>query len=121
MPLSQLPDLLSAWLTDISAALDRRSAPRLLLLLVGALFAKGRRTVTSWFRAAGITGEFRPAYNALWAAGRRADALAYRLLCLALKPLMRRVSGDHVLFAIDDTPTARYGLVLSRRFLQSGG
>lgn len=109
MPLSQLPALLSAWLTDITAALDRRSAPRLLLLLVGALFAKGRRTVTSWFRAAGITTEFRPAYNALWATGRRADALAYRLLCLALKPLMRQLADDHVLFAIDDTPTARYG------------
>src|SRR5215831_1242883 len=85
MPLSQLPDLLSAWLTDIAAALDRRSGPRLLLLLFGALFAKGRRTVTSWFRAAGITTDFRPAYNALWAAGRHAHALAYRLLCLALK------------------------------------
>src|SRR6516165_8107772 len=109
MPLSQLPALLSAWLTDITAALDRRSAPRLLLLLVGALFAKGRRTVTSWFRAADITTEFRLAYNALWAVGRQADALAYRLLCLALKPLMRRLSGDHVLFAIDDTPTSRYG------------
>jgi hypothetical protein len=109
MPLSQLPDLLSAWLTDLVAALDRRSAPRLLLLLVGALFAKGRRTVTSWFRAAGITTEFRPAYNALWAAGRKADALGYRFLCLVLKPLIRRLGGDHVLFAIDDTPTARYG------------
>jgi len=109
MPLSQLPDLLSAWFTDISASLDRRSAPRLLLLLVGALFAKGRRTVTSWFRAAGITTEFRPAYNALWAAGRHADALGYRLLCIALKPLMRHLAGDHLLFAIDDTPTARYG------------
>jgi hypothetical protein len=41
MPLSQLPALLSAWLTDATSALDRRSAPRLLLLLVGALFAKG--------------------------------------------------------------------------------
>ena len=109
MPLSQLPTLLSAWMSDITAALDRRSAPRLLSLLLGALFAKGRRTVTSWFRAAGITTEFRPAYNALWAAGRHADALAYRLVCLALKPLMRRLAGDHVLFAIDDTPTARYG------------
>jgi hypothetical protein len=79
-------------------------------LLLGALFAKGRRTVTSWFRAAGITTKFRPAYNALWAAGRHADALAYRLLCLALKTLMRRLAGDHVLFAIDDTPTGRYGL-----------
>jgi hypothetical protein len=109
MPLSQLPALLSAWLTDITAALDRRSAPRLLLLFVGALFAKGRRTVTSWFRAVGITTDFRHAYSALWAAGRKADALGYRFLCLALKPLIRRLGGEHVLFAIDDTPTARYG------------
>src|SRR5215469_1522155 len=109
MPSSQIPARLSASVTDLSAALDRRSAPRLLLLLVGALFAKGRRTVTSWFRAAGITTDFRPAYSALWAAGRHADALAYRLLCLALKPLMRHLADDHVLFAIDDTPTARYG------------
>jgi hypothetical protein len=109
MPLSQLPTLLSAWLTSIMGALDRRSAPRRWLLLLGALFAKGRRTVTRWFRAAGITHDFRCAYSALWAAGRRAEALAYRLLCAALKPLMGRVAGDHLVFAIDDTPTARYG------------
>ena len=109
MQLSQLPALLSAWLTDISVALDRRSAPRLLQLFVGALFARGRRTVTSWFRAAGITSEFRPAYNALWAAGRRADALSYRLLCAVLKPVMRRAGQGPLRFAIDDTPTARYG------------
>jgi hypothetical protein len=109
MPLSQLPTLLSVCFADLSAALDRRSAPRLLRLLVGALFAKGRRTVTSWFRAAGISTDFRQAYNALWAAGRHAEALAYRLLGLALKPLMRRLAGDHALFAIDDTPSARYG------------
>ena len=65
MPLSQLPAFLSACFDDLSAALDRRSAPRLFLLLLGALFAKGRRTVTSWFRAAGITTDFRHAYNAL--------------------------------------------------------
>ena len=79
------------------------------MLLCGALFARGRRTVTSWFRAAGITADFRPAYNALWAAGRRAEALAYRLLRCALRPLLRLAPGDHLLFAIDDTPTARYG------------
>jgi hypothetical protein len=109
MSFSQLPAPLSAWLTTVAAALDARSAPRLLALFVGALFARGRRTVTSWFRAAGITGEFRPAYNALWAAGRRAPDLAYRLLNGVLKPLLRRVPGDHLLFALDDTPTARYG------------
>ena len=109
MPFSQLPALLSAWLCQIVGALDRRSAPRLLSLFLGALFARGRRTVTSWFRAAGIGADFRPAYNALWAAGRRAQALAHRLLCLALLPLMRCLPGGHLLFAIDDTPTPRYG------------
>lgn len=73
----------------------------------GALFARGRRTVTAWFRAAGITGDFRRAYNALWAAGRQAHALAYRLLGCALLPLMRQAAGDHLLFALDDTPTSR--------------
>lgn len=109
MPLSHLPANLSAWLSQIVGVLDRRSAPRLLQLLLGALFARGRRTVTSWFRAAGITDAFRPAYNALGSAGRRADALAYRLLGCVLLPLMRCVPGDHLLFALDDTPTPRYG------------
>lgn len=109
MPLSQLPTLLSAWLTDLSAALDRRSAPQLFRLFVGALFAKGRRTVTSWFRPAGIGTDFRRAYAALWSAGRRVDALSYRLLCAVLKPLMRRAGDGPLRFAIDDTPTARYG------------
>jgi len=109
MPLSYLPAALSACLGQIVGALDRRSAPRLLLLFVGALFARGRRTVTSWFRAAGITLDFRRAYSALWAAGRRAEGLASRLLCTTLKPLMRRAPGGHLLFGIDDTPTARYG------------
>jgi hypothetical protein len=109
MPLSQLPAFLSACFDDLAAALDRRSAPRLVLLFCGALLARGRRTVTSWFRAAGISRDFRHAYNALWAAGRHAEALAYRLLSIALKPLMRHAPGDHLLFAIDDTPTARYG------------
>src|SRR6516162_5047062 len=109
MSFTHLPALLSTWFSQLSTTLDRRAAPRLLLLFGGALFARGRRTVTSWFRAAGITTEFRPAYSALWAAGRRAEALAHRLLCRAVAPLLRRAPGAHLLFAIDDTPTARYG------------
>ncbi len=109
MPCSQLPATPSAWLALLPGALDRRSAPRLLRLLLGALFARGRRTVTSWFRPAGITTDFRRAYAALWAAGRRADGIACRLLRGILAPLLALAPGDHLLFAIDDTPTARYG------------
>jgi hypothetical protein len=109
MPFSHLPAAVSAWFSLLVGALDRRSAPRLFLLLLGALFARGRRTVTSWFRAAGVADAFRPAYHALWAAGRRAPSLACRLLGCVLLPLMRRIPGDHWLFALDDTPTPRYG------------
>src|SRR5262249_11205949 len=109
MSLSYLPAPVSAWLSQIPVVLDRRSAPRLLALLVGALSARGRRRVTSWFRAAGITADFRPAYNALWAVGRRAQAVALQLLAWVVRPLWRALPGDHLLFALDDTPTARYG------------
>jgi hypothetical protein len=109
MPFSQLPALRSAWLSDIAAALDRRSAPRLLALFCGAIFARRRRTVTSWFRPAGITANFRRAYSALWAAGRRAEVLAHRLFRCAVAPLLELSPGRSLRFAIDDTPTARYG------------
>jgi hypothetical protein len=109
MLLSQLPATLSAWLSCLAGVLDPRSAPRLFVLLCGALCARGRRTVTSWFRAAGITDAFRPAYNALGAAGRKEHMLAYRLLAGVLLPVLRRLPGERWLFAIDDTPTARYG------------
>lgn len=40
------------WFSWLAAALDRRSAPRLALLFLGAVLARGRRTVTTWIRAA---------------------------------------------------------------------
>jgi len=39
------------WFPRIAAALDRRSAPRLTLLFLGAVLARGRRTVTTTERA----------------------------------------------------------------------
>jgi hypothetical protein len=109
MPLSHLPALVSACFCRVTAALDRRSAPRLLLLLTGALFARGRRTVTSWFRAAGIALDFRRAYSALWSAGRCAEDLTSRLCCGTVWPLLRGAPGGRLLFGLDDTPTIRYG------------
>lgn len=43
----------------LTAVLDPRSGPRLAWLLVGALLARGRRTVTRWIRAAGLIDEYR--------------------------------------------------------------
>ncbi len=109
MLFSYLPPQLSAWFFSLSGALDKRSAAHLALVLPGILFARGRRTVTSWLRAAGITSAFRLCYNAVWSAGRRCRRIAARLLLVVLKPLMRLLAGDRLLFAIDDTPGKRYG------------
>lgn len=95
------------WFSRLASALDPRSAPRLAWLLVGAILARGRRTVTSWIRAAGLSDEFRPCYATVSAAGKRADLIAARLAHAAVKPL---VSGaTRLTFALDDTPTERYG------------
>src|SRR5262249_22653233 len=44
----------------LASALDTRSAPRLVCLALRAILVRGRRTVTSWIRAAVLSGEFRP-------------------------------------------------------------
>jgi hypothetical protein len=83
-----------------------RLAWRLAPLLRGALFARGRRTVASWLRAAGLGADFPAYYHFLAAVGRCTQAVAGPLLRLALG---RVGSGDRLLFARDDTPTPRYG------------
>src|SRR5271155_2956438 len=105
MPLSCLPALLTSCFAQLAYWLDRRSATRLPRLLRGILFARGRRTVTSWFRAAGITHAFRRGYATVWACGRRSDRLAYTVL-KTVEPL---VADERLVVAIDDTPTPRFG------------
>jgi hypothetical protein len=105
MSLSHLPAFLANAFDDLAHWLDRRSGARLPLLLLGALLASGRRTVTSWFRAAGITGDFRQAYATVCAAGARTDQLAISAVH-AVTPLLGK---GRLLLAIDDTPTPRWG------------
>src|SRR5689334_19670973 len=95
------------WFDRLAAVLDRRSAPRLALLFLGAVLARGRRTVTSWIRAARLSDQFRPCYTAMAAAGKKADSIAGRLTLEAVKPLV--AGANRLLLGLDDTPTQRYG------------
>jgi hypothetical protein len=104
-PLSHLPSFLATAFADLAHWLDKRSAARVPLLLVGILFASGRRTVTSWFRAAGIAQGFRQGYVTVCSVGRRADDMAFSAL-RAVRPLL---GTRRLVLAIDDTPTPRYG------------
>jgi hypothetical protein len=107
MSLSCLPAFLATCFLRLGSFLDARVARRLPQLLLGILFATGRRTATTWFRAAGLAPDFRQAYHALYAVGRRASFVAWEVFQSAFRahllPLPRLV------FALDDTPTARYG------------
>jgi hypothetical protein len=106
MLLSQLPPWLSRVFGRFAAFLDRRTALRLPLLLLGILLASGRRTATSWFRAAGITQDFRRAYHVISAVGRAADSMSWAAwhTCEPCLTGRRRLT-----VALDDTPTPRYG------------
>ena len=95
------------WFSRLASVLDRRSATRLAMLFLGAVLARGRRTITSWIRAAKLSDQFRPCYTAVAAAGKKADSIAARLVIEAIKPLV--AGAERLTVALDDTPTERYG------------
>jgi hypothetical protein len=95
------------WFARLASALDRRSAPRLALLFLGAVLARGRRTVTSWIRAAGLSDHFQHCYTAVAAAGKKAETVAAYLVLTVVEPLLSGVG--RLTIALDDTPTPRYG------------
>ncbi len=94
------------WVQWLAAGLHGRSRWRLSLILLGIVFARGRRTVTTWLRAVGIKDDFADYYYFLQPLGRKSKALAERLFMLLL---MHLPTGSRLLLAVDDTPTKRYG------------
>jgi hypothetical protein len=100
-----LPAMLTSVFGALGLWLHVRTAARLPFLLLGILFARGRRTVTSWFRAGGISDDFRQGYVTVCAVGKEADCMAVTIQA-TVQPLL---DPKRLLVGIDDTPTARYG------------
>lgn len=100
------PEDWAEWSQWLAAGLHARNRWRLPVLLVGILFAHGRRTVTTWLRAAGVSTDYRDYYYFLAPLGRKAGSVATQLLLLLLRTLRL---PDRLLVVIDDTPTKRYG------------
>lgn len=95
------------WIDWLAAGLHGRSRWRLSVLMMGLVFAGGRRVVAAWLRTAGLSADYQDYYFFLQSIGRRWPELGRRVLVLVL----RRVLAKHkrVLLAIDDSPTKRYG------------
>jgi hypothetical protein len=108
MSFSELPPFLSAALLACVSLLDCRVRAQVRTLLLGALFACGRRTVSSWLRAACVGEDFRRHYHALHSVGRCAADCSAGLLRLLL-PWLLSVCGERLVLALDDTPCKRYG------------
>ena len=102
----ECPEQWSEWSQWLSAGLHARNRWRLPVLMVGVLFAGGRRTVTTWLRAAGVSDDFDDYYYFLAALGRKTESIATQLVALVFEtlPLPQRM-----LLVIDDSPTKRYG------------
>jgi uncharacterized ParB-like nuclease family protein len=101
------PPPLQDFLETLSWFLDRRHSELLQPLFLGLLLAHGPRTATAWFRAGGLADDYRRAYTLLGTIGRsKCDSFAgvlFRHLGRTIDP------GPRWLFALDDTPTPRYG------------
>src|ERR1700749_1299925 len=95
------------WFSWLAPALDRRSAPRPARMFLGAVLARGRRTVTTWIRAAKLSGRYQSCYIAVAAAGKRGERIAPRLLTAGVPPLLK--GATRLTLALDDPPTKRYG------------
>lgn len=105
----KIPVFVSTWIDRIAYFLDARVRPMLALVYVGLLCAnERRRTATSWFRAVGIGTEFRRGYRVIGSVGRAAATIAGSLLA-DLQRSAALADASRLLFALDDTPTARYG------------
>lgn len=98
----------ATWVQGMSRLLDPRNGFRLAIVVAGVMLASGRRTASSWFRAAGVGDDWDRFYDLLAAVGKQSAALGTSLL----HGIVRRFDpgpDGHWTFAIDDTPTERYG------------
>jgi len=102
----ECPEQWSEWNAWLSAGLHARNRWRLPVLLTGILFASGRRTVTTWLRAAGVSDDFQDYYYFLECVGRKSESIATQLVGLVLRTLPL---PERMLLVIDDSPTKRYG------------
>ena len=96
----------TAWINRLASLLDARYSWRLLPLMAGLVFATGRRTVSSWLRAGGLSNDYQDYYYFLCALGDKVEWLAATLLRIAVEVI---VPSGRILVALDDTPSKRYG------------
>ena len=101
------PDSWQVLVVALCGILHQRSAWRLSIIIAGIIFANGRKTITSWFRAAGITQRYKAFYYFIGSIGQKTETIATVLFEFMVNLIYRK--DARVLMGIDDSPTKRYG------------
>jgi hypothetical protein len=101
------PDHWQVMVIALSSVLHQRSQWRLATLLAAMLFAKGRKTITSWLRAAGINRRYKAYYYFIGSLTQKTENIATQLFKIMISKMYKNENA--VLAAIDDSPTERYG------------
>jgi hypothetical protein len=103
-----LTGTVASLVASMSESLDKRIGFRLPIVIAGAMLAGGRRTAASWFRCGGVKDDWDRFYEMLPSIGRNTVSLMLPLLMFIFKRFDPGASG-HWTFAIDDSPTKRFG------------
>jgi hypothetical protein len=90
----------------LSSVLHQRSEWRLAMILVAMFFARGRKAITSWLRAAGINRCYKAYYYFIGSLGNKTENIATELFEIMVKRIYKNTNT--VLVAIDDSSTSRY-------------
>jgi hypothetical protein len=92
---------------QMERGLHRRLRKSWWVILFGMLMATGRRTISSWLRAAGVVDNHQGYYYAVASIGRKAEELGRRLL-VSMMSLFPE-DPPRVDLIVDDTPSKRFG------------
>lgn len=105
------PDYWQVMVVALSCALHQRSAWRLSIIFMAMLFAKGRKTITSWLRAADINRCYKAYYYFIGSLAKKTENIATELFEIMIRIIYKNTNT--ILAAIDDSPTPRYGPKIS--------
>src|SRR4030042_3067475 len=101
------PDVWQVTVIALSRVLHQRSAWRLAIIFTAMLFARGRKTITSWLRAADINRYYKAYYYFIGSLAQKTENIAAQLFEIVIRRIYKNTNT--VLAAINDSPTARYG------------
>jgi len=93
---------------SMGCMLDPRMAFRLSIIIAGMMLADDRRVAAAWFASAGVQDDWDRFYDCLISVGRRTPLLALPLLTAVVRKFAPGADG-HVVVALDDSPTRRFG------------